>query len=309
MQSQGVVKPKNRRVKRALEARAPKLIENTKSALFVRGGHTSETVTQALKDVSGFKKPHAVMLRRKNILRPFEDPTSLEFLSQKSDASLFVFGSHSKKRPHNLVVGRMYDHHILDMIELGIENFKPFADFKSKSCVLGSKPCLIFSGDLFETEVEYVRLKNIFIDFFRGEELTKLSLGGVDHVISFTAAEGHVYFRAFQLSLKKSGSKTPRVEVEEMGPSLDLVLRRSRLADDSLYKQACRKPAATKPKKVKNVSRDPFGSKLGQVHMKRQDFSQLQTRKMKGLKRTKPRTTSDQDRPQTTKKVKLDSIS
>ena len=46
-----VSKPKNRRVKRALEARAPKLIENTKSALFVRGGHTSGTVTQALKDV------------------------------------------------------------------------------------------------------------------------------------------------------------------------------------------------------------------------------------------------------------------
>ena len=27
-------------------------------------------------------------------------------------------------------VGRMYDFHILDMIELGIERFKPFADFK-----------------------------------------------------------------------------------------------------------------------------------------------------------------------------------
>ena len=27
-------------------------------------------------------------------------------------------------------LGRMYDFHILDMIELGIEKFKPFADFK-----------------------------------------------------------------------------------------------------------------------------------------------------------------------------------
>ena len=46
-----VSKPKNQRVKRALEARAPKLLENTKTALFIRGGHTSETVTQALKDI------------------------------------------------------------------------------------------------------------------------------------------------------------------------------------------------------------------------------------------------------------------
>ena len=27
-------------------------------------------------------------------------------------------------------VGRMYDFHILDMVELGIENFKSFFDFK-----------------------------------------------------------------------------------------------------------------------------------------------------------------------------------
>ena len=52
--SPNVSKPKNQRVKRALEARAPKLVENTKSALFIRGGHTSMTVTQALKDMVGF---------------------------------------------------------------------------------------------------------------------------------------------------------------------------------------------------------------------------------------------------------------
>lgn len=40
-------------------------------------------------------------------------------------------------------------------------------------------------------------------------------------------------------------------------------------------------------KKVKNVSHDTFGSKMGRVHMKRQDFSKLQTRKIKGLKRSR----------------------
>ena len=43
-------KPKNQRVKRFLDDRAPKLIENTKKAAFIRGGNTSDIVSQVLKD-------------------------------------------------------------------------------------------------------------------------------------------------------------------------------------------------------------------------------------------------------------------
>ena len=46
-----ISKPKNQRVKRALEQRAPKLVENEKTAMFIRGGNTSETVTQVLKEL------------------------------------------------------------------------------------------------------------------------------------------------------------------------------------------------------------------------------------------------------------------
>ena len=42
----------------------------------------------------------------------------------------------------------------------------------------------------------------------------------------------------------------------------------------------------TQPKKIKNISYDTFGTKVGRVHMQRQDFGKLQTRKLKGLKRS-----------------------
>lgn len=284
---QRIVKPKTQKGKRFLEKREPKITENTKTALFLKGGNTSITVSQGLKELYMLKKHNAVMYKRKNILRPFEDETPLEFFSKKSDASLFMFGSHSKKRPDNLVLGRMFDFHVSDMIELGIQNFKSMLEFSGAKCAVGTKPCILFAGEPFDQELEYKRLKNLFIDFFRGPVVEQIRLAGMEHVIMITAQDGKIYLRNYKILLKKSGSRTPRVELEEMGPSLDLVIRRTKLASDDLYKQSLKVPKAAKIKKKKNISRDPFGSKLGRIHMQKQDLGKLQTRKVKALKVSK----------------------
>jgi hypothetical protein len=133
-------KPKNARVKRVLEKRAPKLVENPKRAIFVRSS-TANAVTQSiLHDLVTpssmklikflLKKPNATNFSKKNEIRPFEDASSLEFFAEKEDASLFVVGSHSKKRPNNLTFARMFDHKLLDMVELGVSNYKPCLEFK-----------------------------------------------------------------------------------------------------------------------------------------------------------------------------------
>ncbi|XP_023578100.1 ribosome production factor 2 homolog isoform X1 [Octodon degus] len=314
-----VVKPKTKRAKRFLEKREPKLSENIKNAMLIKGGNANATVTQVLKDVYALKKPYGVLYKkninwiylarllslmsnpfnvlRKNITRPFEDQTSLEFFSKKSDCSLFMFGSHNKKRPNNLVIGRMYDYHVLDMIELGIEKFVSLKDIKNSKCPEGTKPMLIFAGDDFDVTEDYRRLKSLLIDFFRGPTVANIRLAGLEYVLHFTALKGKVYFRSYKLLLKKSGCRTPRIELEEMGPSLDLVLRRTHLASDDLYKLSMKMPKALKPKKKKNMSQDTFGTTYGRIHMQKQDLSKLQTRKMKGLKkRPAERLTDDQEK-------------
>ena len=55
---QRIVKPKNQRSKRALEAREPKAIENAKSAIFIRGPKSSELVMKAMRDLHALKKPN-----------------------------------------------------------------------------------------------------------------------------------------------------------------------------------------------------------------------------------------------------------
>lgn len=287
---QRVVKPKNQRSKRALEEREPKAIENTKTGLFVKGPNSSQLVQDCMKDLYIMKKPNSIAYNQKNDIRPFEDATKLEFWGKKNDSSLFVFGSHNKKRPHNMILGRMYDYHLLDMVELGLESYTPLKDFKTAKVATGCKPALIFHGDPFSdpANAEMQRLKNLLIDFFRGPEVTNIRLAGVEHVLQFTAVGSKVLMRSYRIQLSKSASKLPRVDLEEIGPRIDWRVRRSQLASDDLYKEACKQQNnVRKQRKVKNISEDVFGTKHAKIHIDAQQIKTVQTRKFKGLKETK----------------------
>ena len=49
-----------------------------------------------------------------------------------------------------------------------------------------------------------------------------------------------VLMRSYKILMKKSGTKLPRIELEEMGPRADLAIRRTHLASEDLFKSACK---------------------------------------------------------------------
>ncbi|KAI8321751.1 brix domain-containing 1 [Martensiomyces pterosporus] len=200
---------------------------------------------------------------------------------------------HSKKRPHNLILGRTFNYQIMDMIELGVERCTPMKEFKTQACAVGMKPLMIFNGEAFSQSEDLIRLKSILLDFFHGETADKVSLKGLEYVITVTAGPagangetGLVFFRAYTTSLKKSGVRQPRVELEEMGPALDLRIRRVRYPENEVWKQATKVPKELKEVKVKNVSRDGLGDKYGRIHLGKQEINKIQTRKVKALKKS-----------------------
>ncbi|KAG6453447.1 hypothetical protein O3G_MSEX008168 [Manduca sexta] len=253
----------------------------------MQGRNPSERTRKLLKDIYNLKKPDAAYLSRKNDFVPFEDASLIEKLCNKKDAAIFGVGSHSKKRPHNIIFGRTFNYGILDMIELGADKYKAMSEFQNVKVLAGIKPCLLFNGPAWDLNQDLKRLKCLFTDYFHREKVETIRLQGLEHVLSFTATDsGEIYFRSYRILLKKSGQRTPRIELEEIGPSIDFKLRRTKLASDDLYKEACKIPRELKPIKKKNISRDAFGSKMGRIHMGKQDINRLQTRKMKGLKKT-----------------------
>lgn len=66
---------------------------------------------------------------------------------------------------------------------------------------------------------------------------------------------------------------------------MDFRVGRIHEPDEAMLKEALKKAKTTEEKTKKNVSMDVMGDKIGRIHMGKQDLSDLQTRKMKGLKR------------------------
>lgn len=282
---QRVVKPTTHRTKRILKNKEPKLIENVKQTLFIRGRKTHDVVLNCMKDMIHLKKPHCLALTNKHDILPFEDFGPVEKLCQKHDASLFVFGSHNKKRPNNLIIGRTFDHHLLDAFELGIDHFESSSDFSIFAPSIGIKPSIVFIGEEFETIHSLKRLKSLLIDLFHQKEIDVVHLPTVEYAVTFSYVENKILLRTYRILMKNIGEMASRVELENMGPFVNFTLRRQVLASNDLFKKACAKPK-TKGKKIQNIKRDAFGSKLGRVHMTSQNIQKLQTRKMKGLKKT-----------------------
>eukprot|EP00043_Microstomoeca_roanoka_P009245 m.88030 g.88030 ORF g.88030 m.88030 type:complete len:308 (+) comp14524_c9_seq1:209-1132(+) len=278
---------KTRAGKKFLENRAPKVIENPKSIIYMHGSKCSQTVQQVFKDLHSLTRSQSRIYSRKHDIRPMDDHAPLEVMSSKLDVSLFLVGTNNKKRPNNITFARMFNHHLLDMCEASVTNFKPIHKFSGidKPAAM-SKPALLFQGHIWDHKPEFKVFKSMLTDIFRGPVVQRVNLAGIDRVVVFSAEEPTVCMRQYKVTLKSSGGKLPIVELEECGPAIDLQLGRVIFAAEDLLKQALKQPKQLKPKKKKNIEYSDLGEKMGRVHMAKQDVSSMQLRKVKALKRS-----------------------
>jgi len=284
-------KPKTRKGRKLLLQRQPQVVEEAKTALVIQGNKGSAQVTSLLRDLHRLRNPLSQLFTRTHDIHPFEDTGRLEALCNKHDHGLFAFGSSSKKRPFRLIMGRLFDAKLLDMIEFKVDDYKSISSFAGckKESVVGSKPLLVFQGAGFETDDRLKRTKSLLLDYFGGPRPDKVMLEGLDHAIICTssdptapadggaAPEPVVTLRRFNVQYLKSGSKLPRVELQEAGPRFSLSVDRCKDPDRERWKQAIKVPKAAKPKKEKNIKTEALGKKRGRIHLGKQDFDQIHT--------------------------------
>ena len=309
------IKPRNARTARIVKAREPQILEERKRTLLLHGSKCPLPVHTVLKTIHSLTKPHSTLLNKKNeTIYPFEDASSLEFLAGKNDSGLVVFGSSSKKRPNSITMCRIYNGKTLDMVEMLLlpQPESPQTSQQQKPFQIGveMKPLILFAGSSWADTSNspsasiYSTLKSLLLDVFCGEEITNIDVAGLQYILLVAAPEQPqttrnpggaqadpkpvIQLRWYKILTRKSGTKLPRVELQPEGPAFDFRVSRFKEADAAEMKDALRRgrdPNAARTKK--NVETDFVGDKLGRVHLGKQDLKELQTRKMKGLKRSR----------------------
>jgi ribosome production factor 2 len=309
-------------------------------------------MNKLLQELRSIQAPASKLLNKKNPIDIFSNSgssdnsadgvSSLEFLLTKNDCHLFGMTTHNKKRPNNLILGRVFNHQLLDSVELGIQYYKSsihkapthsngssnsngsstLEDIPKKR--IGSKPLLLFNGDIWNNIQEYSNLRNLLIDFYRGDVVDKLVVTGLDHIIVFTASYLNnqntnlnnimIHQRTYHVQLKKnpnmgaspssssssSSVPTPIAQLTSTGPDLDMIVRRSLWATSDLAIAARVQPtrtssnanrksassiATTVKSSKKNQTTNIFGETIGRLHLERQNVEKAGGRKVKALRR------------------------
>ncbi len=107
-------------------------------------------------------------------------------------------------------------------------------------------------------------------------------------IVCTAAPGGKILFRHYAVILKKTGTKFPRVELDEYGPRMDLTFRRRKSATDDVRKQAMRVATGDSkaPPKQKNIERNAQGDRTGRIHMNHQNLEKVTI--FKGLRALRP---------------------
>ena len=270
---------KTHKGRRIQSAREPQFHETPKQTLFLKGQNTSPLIYQCFSDLYHLKKNMSVKLQRKNKIYPFEDISHLQQLCSRAECGMFVLANHSKKRANNLIFGRIFDDKLLDMLEIGVEFYKPISEFNTDLISITSHPIVLFLGPQFEAELS--KIKNLFLDLFRGPTTDKLPLSSIEHIVLFTAnSVTTIHMRVYRV-VRESRNVS---RLEEMGPRICMKIRRHNPPEEKTFRKSLKVATVGQVRHARNVLYNLHGSKLGRVHMERQDYSKLQTRKRKALK-------------------------
>ena len=292
MQIEQKNKPKSHKVKKMLEKKESILQNDPKHTVFMRGNNCSQVTQDAMKELHKMRDLNIskCLMQKKNEIYPFEDVSRLERVADRHDAAFVIFGSHNKERQHNMIFNRMFNHQVLDMIEVGVDSCTTMQTFGNiESIEIGQQPILIFQGEVFDLSQNHIRFKNMMLDLFRIKHLRNINILIAQRIIVFTAKtmDGSILMQQFESGKINEGlAGEGKIETKEIGPKIGMTIRRVRHPDNDAWKAATKvfKSKKRALDKKRNISKNELGQTIGKAFIQHQDLGTLALKKVKRKK-------------------------
>ena len=290
-------KAKTHKGKVHLNSLLPKLIEDPKQCVYINTKSSSEIMRMVLNDLYLLRRDYSKKLNQKEEISNYQQSKNdIEYLFDKNNCWFFTYTTDKKKKSMNIVMGLLFNKVVLDVFEFEVVNYIPISYFKNNEIDSFMKPVLIFQGEIFESDPSYERLKKFFIDYFRLYNVEQPIISELRRVIVFSCdSDKIVKMRCYQVDGAIDEEHLNKIDLTEIGPSIDFKERSFDLAGIDQYNKAMRQPKALKEKKEKNIEKNALGEKHGRIHMQKQNLNAMALRKYKKVAKKKKFNKGDND--------------
>jgi len=168
-------------------------------------------VLKVINDLHTIKKPNSLYLPAPVEGGQMQGNAFVEKTCAKMGASMFGYGSHTKKRPDHLVLGRLFSGQVLDTFQFRVLSAGPPLGATRRLPQLGSMTAFVFLGKFWQSDRYLTQFKNYLIDSFGIRHSKTLLVDSVETVLVSTAHNAtHVTLKQYLMT--KKGAPTSKHE-------------------------------------------------------------------------------------------------
>ena len=193
-----------------------------------------------------------------------------------------------KKRPSNVILGRVFNQKVLDMYDFQILYMKEMTQNVTFEANL--LPTVIFQGDQFENDDVMRDVKNFWLDFLGGNhQIKKVNIMNMTRQVVITAlSKKEILIEQFQCKVSEEMAFKGDIQPEMVGPSLKLKITKHSAADKDVMKEALkqRRSKHQAEKKQHNKYTTNLGQTKGQLFISQQNMGTLALRKFNKRRKT-----------------------
>ncbi|KAI5192832.1 ribosome production factor 2 [Nematocida minor] len=251
----------------------PTVVESSKRLLVISPSPNNPALSPLISLFLNLLQNSVKYTDKDGVYQPTASNTSvsngrLEGLMKKKECSLFVYLYCNKSNEPRIIIGRTHEYSITDLVQYKVNH-----EVKDVNMLRNMLHILLLHRDPHSTDAHS---QNMLLDLLRDSIPPAVGLGVIKYGLGINVEEKTITLDLLEIEA------SPFKLVHILGPITLTVLEEHRMKLQQ-HKEASKSVRQTE-KKIKNVEKGPLNSRMGVLHLERQDLREVQLSKGRALR-------------------------